>query len=203
MLLLIHAEVIIFEIIGLLYSIEIHGIALFFFYTQDSNLLALVTSILFLVCLSQKIYPRWLELLRYMSVCCLSLTFLVSALILAPTGGGYMDTFFQGSKLYHHLLCPALMFVSYCFLEEHPVTLRRDRLLSMLPTVIYAAILILLNVLKIVNGPYLFFLVYNQSVMMSMIWCVIILSIAYLTCWGVQKISELVLTIRPKNRFAE
>ena len=49
----------------------------------------------------------------------------------------------------------------------------------MLPTLIYALILMALNLMRVVEGPYPFLRVYEQPVYMSIIWVIVILGSAY------------------------
>ena len=46
----------------------------------------------------------------------------------------------------------------------------KDVLVSDIPTLIYGGILIILNILRIVDGPYPFLQVYKNSVIESTIW---------------------------------
>ena len=50
----------------------------------------------------------------------------------------------------------------------------------MIPTIIYAAVMIVLNLLKVLRGPYPFLYVYEQPIYMSVIWAVAILALTYI-----------------------
>lgn len=52
-------------------------------------------------------------------------------------------------------------------------------LFVLIPTACYAVIMIVLNILHMVDGPYPYLRVYNQPVYMSVLWCFIILGGAY------------------------
>ena len=181
------------ELIALWQSVRIHGAELFQFYTQDSNLFALLASALLAVVTARalketgKPVPSWALLLKYMAACCLAVTFVVVLTVLAPMEemGGYGVLLFSGSMLYHHLLCPVLALVSFIFLE--PVrTGRRETCLAMLPTLFYAAVAIVLNLLQVLDGPYPFLRILQQSALLSIFWFALILGGAYALARGIE-----------------
>ena len=55
-----------------------------------------------------------------------------------------------------------------------------DSLRALYFTFVYGTVLILLNVLKVVNGPYEFFKVYEQNVFVSIFWFVALIGAAYI-----------------------
>jgi len=182
------------EIAGLILSIRNHGIALFQFYTEDSNLLAMAACAL---CAGYTVrnlrhgaaaLPRWVKILKFMAVCCLAVTFVVVLVILAPTAGrgGFRMMFLYSSMLYHHLLCPVLALVSFILWETDPPLTRRHIRYALIPTLLYAAAALTLNILRLMDGPYPFLHVYEQPVYMSVVWCLLILGGAYLLAWLIQ-----------------
>ena len=68
--------------------------------------------------------------------------------------------------LFHHTLCPILSFVSYVFWEPHS----RAWYVPALITLIYGLIMVYLNAVKKIDGPYPFFRVHNQSKLATVIW---------------------------------
>src|SRR5574344_236264 len=171
--------IILFETLGIILSAQKHGFSLFQFYTEDSNLFAFLTSILFvsyMVISIQKgklVIPKWVNFMRYVSTLCLTVTFIVVVCILSPMYGiqGYQMMLFYNSMLYHHLLAPIVSFISFVFFETKHTIPKSYVLLSLILTVIYAAVIVLLNILKVVQGPYPFLMVYNQPVYASILWC--------------------------------
>ncbi len=131
--------------------------------------------------------PLRIQRLKYMATSAVSLTFLVVVFILIPLAGwdSAVDKLFVEAKLYHHFLCPLLAFFSFIFFEKNPKLRFKDTAYALIPTVIYAVVLTLLNIFKVVEGPYPYFKVYEQSVFMSCVWFVAILGIAYGICVGV------------------
>ena len=101
---------------------------MFIFYTEDSNILSAcicaMVAVGQLVCIfTGRELPRWLHTLKYIATCCLTLTFLTVVFVLAPyypDEGGVVFLLTESSMLYHHLLNPVLVFVSFVFLEREP-----------------------------------------------------------------------------------
>ena len=161
--------IIIMEMRGLSISFSRNGWKSLYFYTQLSNIIALAASAVYLIIPEHSISAG----IRYLSVCVLSMTFLVTVFVLIPLGGDAHDLLFSGSGLYHHLLVPILAAVSYLFLERHasgsmiwlPVSL----------TLIYGLVMYYLNWKRKYDGPYPFFRVYNQSLAASVIWFIVLL----------------------------
>ena len=134
------------------------------FYTQISNLLGTLSSAL-LVLFGQ---PEWVTCLRYLSVCMLVMTFFVTACILVPMGGNAKVLLWSGSGLYHHVLCPLLSTLSYLFLERHA---RVSLLwLPVAVTLAYGITMLCLNGARLVDGPYPFFRVHDQTAARTAWW---------------------------------
>ncbi len=158
------------------------------FYTEDSNTLALITCLFLAVYEYQmwkgqrSVLPGWIQELKYIATVCLTLTFLVVIFILIPLQGGIGSAYFfliNGSMLYHHLICPILAFVSFLWFDPMEKRSRREIGMALLPTLVYALVLVILNLAKLVDGPYPFLKVYQQPVYMSCIWVAVILGAAY------------------------
>ena len=163
---------IILEIIGLFMCISRYNKVDIVYYTVDSNLLALVTSVIYLVNLiSKKKIKRYVSILKYISTLSVTVTFLVVLFILAPMYNFiYKYLLFYNELLYYHTLCPIIAFISFVFFEEHKIKGIKDNIRAMYFTFIYAGIFIILNVLNIVEGPYPFLMVYKNSIYISFIW---------------------------------
>ena len=136
------------------------------FYTQLSNLITAFSALL-LVALGQ---PAWITALRYLSTCMLVMTFFVTTCVLVPMGGDPKKLLWSGSGLYHHVLCPVLCTLSYIFAENHA-----ESSLIWLPvllTLIYGLVMLYLNGIGKVDGPYPFFRVRHQSAAMTVLWMI-------------------------------
>lgn len=134
------------------------------FYTQISNLLTLLSSVL-LVILGQR---HFVEIFRFLSVSMLVMTFFVTSCILVPLSGKCRELLFSGSGLFHHLIIPVLSTVSYLFAEDRaslawiwlPVTV----------TLIYGLIMLYLNASGAVDGPYPFFQIKKLGVRLTVLY---------------------------------
>jgi hypothetical protein len=191
-LLFLNIAIIVLELIAFYLSYLMHGISFFMFYTEDSNLFALIVAILYVIYLLKGNIPNWLKKLKYIATGGLLLTFLVVIFILSPSYGpeGYYFMLLSGSMLYQHLLCPIISFISYFFFEPRIRLTNKDVIFAMLPTFVYASIIIVLNILKIIVGPYPFLMVYKQSIYMSILWLSIILGGIYIFYKLIQIISQ-------------
>lgn len=192
--LVLNAAVVVLELIGLSLSVGSHGAGLFQFYTEDSNIFALASSLLFCVyaikgCRDKSAaVPRWVHLLKYISACCLAVTFIVVITVLAPMAGedGYRFMLFGGSMLYHHFLCPVIALISFIFFEKEPRLEAKSGLYALIPTLVYAFIVLALNILRVIEGPYPFFHVYEQPLYASVLWFIGIIGGAYALAWLVR-----------------
>jgi hypothetical protein len=89
--------------------------------------------------------------------------------------------------LFTHTLCPLLALASFALLEHDRVS-SKDIPAAMIFTLAYATIMIILNIAKVVVGPYPFLMVYNQPIWASILWCVGILGGAAVLTWGIIKL---------------
>lgn len=186
--------IIIMELVGLIRCISEVGFKnIFIFYTEDSNIFLLITSIIItiylLIYLIKDIkLPKVLKIIRFSSVCTVLETFLVVVTVLGFTTqtdsyghSGHYQMLFMGSMLFHHFLCPVISAISFLLLEgiDNDKFTIKDSLFAFIPTVVYGSIIITLNILKVIVGPYPFLHVYEQTVLMSIIWSVAILGLAF------------------------
>lgn len=160
------------------------------FYTNDSNILALIVC-----CLSALLSlwtlltgktdrPAWIQLLRHMASSCLIVTFLIAACILTPMNSRgtwlsfrreFTSFMLDGGNLFVHTLCPLVLCFS-CILsgEARPRSLP-DLLWPLLPTAIYGAAILYNVALRRIAPPYPFFRIHAQPVYMTVLWCALIL----------------------------
>ena len=156
---------------------------MFMFYTEDSNYFAGIVCLILAIfqineLINGKEIPKIIRLLKYVAVCLLMVTFTVVIFVLAPMVGGvdgYKMLLLNGSMLYQHLLCPIFALSSFVHLERKNKIPKNYTFISLIPTIIYAVIMIILNILKIIEGPYPFLMVYRQSILMSIVWFILIL----------------------------
>lgn len=71
------------------------------------------------------------------------------------------------------------MFISFIFFEKHDIKGFKDNFRAIYFTIAYAVVFIILNILKVYDGPYPFLQVYNQPIYMSVIWFIVIVGGAF------------------------
>lgn len=192
------APIVLFAAIGVWRHYARDGWAMFQYYTLCSNLF------LMLACALRAWYggtilaggryhvPSWAKVLKYLAVCMTSVTFCVVLLILVPMAGGVRAIpyyFFSGAMICHHLLCPALGFVSFVFFDGDGLSDPRLTLWALVPTLVYAAVTTALNVLGALYGPYPFLRVREQSIYISAVWYAAICAMAWVLAYLVWKLA--------------
>lgn len=179
---IINILIIILELFAFLVCYKESGFACFKYYTQDSNLFLMFTSLLYVISLliCDKKIPHFVSLLKYAATTSVVITFLTVVTILAPVMGGYKAMLLDGTMLIHHLICPIFAFVTFVFFEKHNLNGLKDALISMIFTCLYGVVAITLNVLKIMDGPYPFLKVYDQTILMSIFWLILMMGSSYL-----------------------
>ena len=174
------------EIIGQILAAQALGWKLFCYYTQDSNLLLLIATVIWLTCVVRRLrdgvaIPRWVRVLKYTASCTVALTFVVVLAVLAPMQVDTLSNLlFSNSMLWCHTVCPLLAIISTLFFDTTPDLDTADTVIALIPTVIYGLVAILLNILKVWHGPYPFLYVYEQPVWASALWVTLIVGGAWL-----------------------
>lgn len=182
---------VIFEIIGLIMYMNNNPYFDFSYYTQDSNLFALIIGIIYLICLLTHKENKIVSVLKYISVLSLSVTFLVVIFILAPMYNfAYGWMLFHGDLIFFHNLCPIIAFISFIFFEEHNISGKLDNLRATYFTILYAIISTTLNIFGIIEGPYPFLMVHKNPVYMSVIWFLVIVGGSYGIATMIMKIKN-------------
>lgn len=196
---IINLSIVIMEIIAMVLSFRKNNISMITFYTEDSNLFTMVVcaimAIATIISMKKQIdIPKWVQTLKYMATCCLTLTIIVVVVVLAPMIGenGYKFMLLKGSMLYHHLICPILAIISFAIFDDIDIINYKQTILAMIPTCLYAIIIITLNILKIITGPYPFLKVYEQPVYISIIWFIVILIGAYIIALLLRQLSKII-----------
>lgn len=179
--LIINILLVILEIVGLYMSYYYHNRIAIEYYTVLSNILVLITSLVFSIYLIKKLnIPTWLKILKHTATTSIALTFLVVIFILAPMYNfNYNYMLFYQELILHHLICPILSIITFIFFDNIKIE-KNNIKYGISFTLIYAFIIIILNILKIVIGPYPFLMVYNQPIYMSIIWFILIVGLSYL-----------------------
>ena len=173
------------EAYALAHSWAESGAKLFRYYTQNSNILAMIVSI---ICLAQNIaclgrksrMPGWTKKLRYLAASCLMLTLVIAGFFLVPTDSdlSFSSFMLQGKYLYLHTLCPVLMLVQL-FVHAGPRLREKHALLALIPTVIYGAVSLMMNAWGVYSGPYPFLRVRSQEGYVTTVGCIAVLGVNY------------------------
>ncbi len=157
------------------------------FYTHLSNILMLVSSLAATMEITKELCGavrrthRGVRMLNYMAVCSLILTFLVVVLVLAPMEGKERAKFliFGKTNIFEHIICPLTAFVTFVFFGDFCDISNRCALTAVIPTLIYAVVMAVLNILGVVDGPYPFLRVREQGILLSAFWFMIIIGAAF------------------------
>lgn len=189
---IINLLIVILEIIGFVLVFKELGITSLEYYTEDSNILLLISSIIILIYISKnKELPLWFKSFRYIAIVSTTLTLIIVLTVLSwTTDFGLYYLLFHESMLYHHTLCPVLAILSFVFVERYD---NLHTIHGLYFTAVYGIIMIILNALKIVEGPYPFLLVHNQPIIHSIIWTALIFAITYAIALILKKINGKVI----------
>lgn len=179
--------IIILELVGITMSLVCYGKFDLTYYTQDSNLLGLISAFIYIVYLKKDNIPKWVSILKYISVLCLTVTFLVVLLILGPMYNfNYLALFFEPTMFIYHLSVPIIAFISFVFYEIHDIHGIKDNLRAIYYTIIYGIITLILNILNVMHGPYPFLYVHENPIYMSVIYFTVII----LGSFGIARLIE-------------
>ena len=170
------------------------------YYTEDSNLFALVACAVMAgfqvrYLKSGKEIPHSVQMFKYMAAAVLSVTFIVVLAVLSPMRGdginGWLYMLFNKDSTFLHTLCPILTILSFVLFEKEPHLDAKSAFTAIIPTLIYAIVLIILNIVGAVDGPYPFLRVMNQPVYMSFVWFIVIVGGAFFLALLLQKLNSI------------
>lgn len=173
------------EIVGFCFSAREIGVGLFIYYTELSNILLALSSFFVLLSFYYNVrkgcgtnYPT--HLFRFVATSASTLTFLVVLFVLMPTYKEPLRLLFDGSMFFHHTLCPLLSIISFLFFEKEETRNLRSKHIpfAWIFTLLYGVVFLILNICRIVDGPYPFLRVYDQPIWASVLWIALILGIA-------------------------
>ena len=166
--------IIILEVIGLIISIKAFGKDVFIYYTQDSNIFLMLASIFYLATYKNK-DRKLASVLKFGATLSVLVTFLVVITILSPTMHlTYHWLLLEDANLFYHTLCPILAVITFLFFDKVEVKGFKDILGALVFTFIYTGVFLILNLAKVVEGPYPFLMVYENSILVTIIWFIVI-----------------------------
>lgn len=180
-------------VIGLALCLKQNGDLYLNYYTQQSVILSTIAAAVMAFFWWRKLkkpktkVPMWAILLKYASVVSLTITFLVVLLVLIPiyaTEMGFWNAtgwlLLSSSMVYTHTLCPIIAAVLFLFFERHQFSGWKKVFIALIPTFLYAAVAIILNIAKVWDGPYPFLRVYVNPIWQTILYVVGILGGAVL-----------------------
>ena len=192
---IIHVILFILEVIALIHDLHAFGLSMFKYYTIDSNLLQMVVSgiIAYLVLIKEKeVLPVWLSTLHLICAVCLTVTFLIALLVLAPQEG-LAYYFLKNVAPINHCIGPLLSVVTFMFFERSESLPRRTIFMPVLATLLYGFIALFLNAIKVIDGPYFFLRVYEVPAGTIAMWfgiiTVLCIALAGIYLWGHRRAS--------------
>ena len=170
----INLILVILEAIAFAHDVYAFEFGLFEWYTVDSNVLQLIISgfVIFYV-VKDKPLPKFLTAAHFISAVGLTVTFLIAAFVLAPEGG-IPYYFLNDVAPINHFIGPLLSVISLLFLEKVEKLPLSTIIWPAVASLFYGVITLVLNALRIMDGPYFFLKVYEQSAGVIVTWFVII-----------------------------
>ena len=153
----------------------------FLYYSDNVGMFALSSSIIYVIIVLAKKEPNFLCLaLRYVSTACLVLTLVGTFYVATTTGENYLDSFIKGSHLFNNLLCPIVSFVSFTMFEgDRRLNKKKTIWYALIPTVIYAIIMLVCNVSNTFTGPYSFMMINDNPVYVTVIVFIVTIILNY------------------------
>ena len=97
---------------------------------------------------------------------------------------------YGGMNFFLHFVCPVMLFIIYLIYDKRVKLTKKDIIIANALTFVYGAIMVPLNILKVVEGPYPFLMVYKQSLLMTIIWLIVIVGGTTLLGFSLYKIKK-------------
>ena len=173
--------IIISEIVCLVITFQRERFRMFRYYTILSNAVTLLSTAL-LVPVGATSFAAALRLL---SVCMMTMTFLVVVFVLVPMTKDVKGMLFHGTELFYHTVNPILTVVSYVLWEAHS----RAWLLPVGVTVFYGLLMMYLNYIKVADGPYPFLKVHDQTRTATVLWIVVLFGLIGVIAWAYTRLA--------------
>ena len=181
---ILHLALVIIETIAVIYLLAIEGPAVFRYYTVLSNVLMLAASAWYLSCyIGKKEIPKALTVLHLSAAVCLTVTFLIAAFVLMPQST-FAYYFLDNVAPILHFIGPVLSVVTLMLSKEEVP--KYGVVVPALLTIMYGIITLLLNIARLLVGPYFFLEVYSTPAGTIAMWFAIIfvlcviLTVAYM-----------------------
>lgn len=183
--------IILIEIVGFILCYRELGVNSFVYYTLLSNLYLLIASLLYLF--KNRIKSRIVDIMKFGSTLSVLITFLVVIFVLGPNKElTYHFLLFEGANFYYHLVCPILGIITFLFFDDVRIFGFRDVLGAFTFTALYSIVIIILNIFKVIVGPYPFLRIYENPIYATLIWIVVLEGGAILLGMGLEKLKNII-----------
>ncbi len=174
-----------------------HGFKLFKFFTVQSNVLAGITSLLYIIFLlrenkTKKVIPKTINILRYIATVDLIITFLVVALFLGfIVEEGYFSMY-ANANFFYHFAIPVLNLISFVFYENTQKFKLKDSLWGISHLTLYAIFYLSVVCSHFNNGSvdlyYDWYAFAQKGLLIAFVCGIIVMSFGYLTSLILYKI---------------
>lgn len=177
------------EAVGLTMVFQSIGAEGLIYYTQLSNMLLMVAAMVNVVFAIRSLVrkkgdlPMWAWRLFHAATSVTSVTFLVVIFVLSWMYGDLLMVLTMGSMLYTHTLCPLLAIFTFLVFAPKKFA-RSDAWVATSFTLVYGVVTLSLNILRVMEGPYPFLMVYRQPVLASVAWMAVMIGGAYAVARG-------------------
>ena len=158
----------------------------YLFFTNWSTALAALSAAGALFCIFKGIrFPRLLMLMKYASTMMLTVTFLIVVFLLCPTSGWHLLLDIEASIM-SHLFVPILVAVDFLFLIDADAPVRKDAVLTLVPSVVYFVFII---TFLLISGnddlaPYPFLKIHSQPLYVTILVPLVLIVFEYLISYG-------------------
>ncbi len=172
----------------------------YYFFTVDSNILMGIMAFVFaiyeylLLKKRKKEIPKYIYILKYMFTVSVALTFLTTALYLAPFSEAGYYPFFANSNLFFHLIVPLLSIITFVFFENNSNIKYKETYYGLIPMLIYSAFYTINGLAHMENGKvpniydwYGFFKVGKDSIIFVFLIMLVATYIICLAIWYLNK----------------
>jgi hypothetical protein len=156
------------------------GVKMFNFFTNDSNILLVIAGVIMIIadCVaikSGKGLAGWAKKVKLIATVAVTVTLLTVWCVFLPMqtfGSDWMAmTLAWPSFLWLHTVCPLLAIVSFVGFEHDSKMHWANSFLGLIPTVVYAAVMICMVMFAGVDAPYPMLDVKNNTVLQDCLWC--------------------------------
>lgn len=162
----LNAFIVLFSIIGLILKFDESKVDYCFTFSFYTYILTIIINFIYLF---QKVryikkeeeVSKNIEYNKYIVTTMQTLIMIYWVVFVAPLAGNdfLAEFLFKGGSLFLHVLCPIISIITLLCYDDLVIK-KKDSLTALIPTVCYGALIIILNLIHALIGPYGFFEVY-------------------------------------------